>query len=123
MAVAPRHAQLHTTKILHLDYFLASIKPVPRHCTSVHLPASCNRDSFLATYQTCTATLVMLNKICTWTAKTRAIPFLHRDSFLAKEPGLCPVRRQVTQPPFIAGPLGASLEKETALMSQRNFPN
>jgi hypothetical protein len=37
------------------------------------------------------ATRVMLNKICTWTAKTRAIPSLHRDSFLAKVPGPCPV--------------------------------
>jgi len=51
----------------------------------------------------------MLNKICTMTAKTRAIPSLHRDSFSAKEPGLCPVRRQVTQTPFIAGPLGFML--------------
>ncbi|MFZ0472128.1 MAG: hypothetical protein WAL94_05905 [Bacteroidales bacterium] len=25
------------------------------------------------------------------TAKTRAIPSLHRDNFLAKVPGLCPV--------------------------------
>jgi hypothetical protein len=48
----------------------------------------------------------MLNKICTWTAKTRAVPSLHRDSFLAKVPGLCPVLRQVTPTNFIAGPLG-----------------
>ena len=33
----------------------------------------------------------MLNKISTQTAKTRAIPSLHRDNFLAKVPGLCPV--------------------------------
>jgi hypothetical protein len=33
----------------------------------------------------------MFNKTCTWTAKTRAIPSLHRDNFSAKEPGLCPV--------------------------------
>ena len=33
----------------------------------------------------------MLNQLCTWTAKTRAIPSLHRDSFLAKVPGLYPV--------------------------------
>ena len=39
----------------------------------------------------CTATLVMLNQLCTWTAKTRAIPSLHCDSFLAKVPELCPV--------------------------------
>jgi hypothetical protein len=49
----------------------------------------------------------MLNWLCTWTAKTRAVPSLHRDSFLAKVPGPCPVRRQVTPTNFIAGPLGA----------------
>jgi len=58
----------------------------------------------------------MLNKICTPTPKTRApvslrssghgIPSLHRDSFLPKVPGFCPVLRQVTQTPHIAGPLG-----------------
>jgi hypothetical protein len=91
MAVAPGHAHLHTIKILHLDYFLAPRQLVPRHCASAHLPVSCNRDSFPATYQLCTTTRVMLNKISTWTAKTRAIPSLHRDSFLAKVPGPCPV--------------------------------
>jgi len=48
----------------------------------------------------------MLTKPCTWTAKTRAVPSLHRDGFLAKVPGACPVRRQVTPTNFIAGPLG-----------------
>jgi hypothetical protein len=91
MAVAPGHAHLHSIKILHLDKFLAPRELVPRHCTSSHLPASYNRDNFTATYQTCTATRVMLNKICTMTAKTRAIPSLHRDNFSAKVPGLCPV--------------------------------
>jgi hypothetical protein len=33
----------------------------------------------------------MLNQICTWTAKTRAKPYSHRDSFLAKVPGFNPV--------------------------------
>jgi hypothetical protein len=78
---------LHAIKVLHLDYFLAPIKLVPRHCTSAHLPASCNPDCFSAIYETCTATCVMLNKICTRTVKTRAIPSLHRDSFAAKVPG------------------------------------
>jgi len=27
----------------------------------------------------------MLNQICTWTAKTRAKPSLHRDKFLARQ--------------------------------------
>jgi len=40
------------------------------------------------------------------TAKTRAIPSLHRDKFLAKVTGHCSVRRRVPQPPHIAGPLG-----------------
>jgi hypothetical protein len=39
------------------------------------------------------------------TAKTRAIPSLHRDNFLAKVPGPGRCSRRVTQPPFIAGPL------------------
>jgi len=52
----------------------------------------------------------MLNQPCTWTAKTRAIPSLHRDSFLAKVPGLCLVRRQVTPTNFIAGPLWAIIK-------------
>jgi hypothetical protein len=47
----------------------------------------------------------MLNKICTWTAKTRAIPSLHRDSFLAKVPGHVAGRlRRVSFTYFIAGP-------------------
>jgi hypothetical protein len=83
----PGHAHLHVIKILHLDYFLASIKLSSRHCASAHLPVSCNRDKFPATYQPCTATLVVLNKICTMTAKTRAIPSLHRDYFSTKAPG------------------------------------
>jgi hypothetical protein len=37
--------------------------------------------------------------------KTCAIPSLHRDKFLAKVPGPCPVQRQVTPTNFIAGPL------------------
>jgi hypothetical protein len=39
------------------------------------------------------------------TAKTRAIPSLHRDYFLAEVSGSCRCSRRVTQPPFIAGPL------------------
>ena len=57
--------------------------PRPRHWLFTSI---LHRDKFLATYQLCTATLVMLNLLCTWTAKTRAIPSLHRDNFLAKVP-------------------------------------
>jgi len=40
-----------------------------------------HRDNLAATYQTSTAILIQLNKISTMTAKTRAIPSLHRDYF------------------------------------------
>ena len=42
----------------------------------------------------------------TWMAKTRAIPSWHRDCFSAEEPGSARCVRRVTQPPFIAVPLG-----------------
>jgi len=51
----------------------------------------------------------MLSQISTRTAKTRAIPSLHRDKQLAKVPsrvlGTARCLRRVTQPPHIAGPL------------------
>jgi hypothetical protein len=87
----PRHPQLHLIKILYLDNFLPPRQLISRHCASAHLLTFCYRDRFSATYQPCTATRIMLNKICTLTAKTRAIPSLHRDNFLAKVPGPCPV--------------------------------
>jgi hypothetical protein len=37
------------------------------------------------------------------TAKTRAIPSLHRDGFLAKVPGPCPVLSSGNMPPLQAG--------------------
>ena len=91
MGVKPGLAHLHEIKILHRDKFLAPRQIVPRRCASDHLQNFCNRDSFSATYQTCTATLPVFYKICTMTAKTRAIPSLQRDNFSSKEPGLCPV--------------------------------
>jgi hypothetical protein len=66
------------------------------------------RDYFSAAYQTCTATAPAPKKICTRTAKSTPYLSCHRDNFSAKVPG--PVAgwlRQVTQPPFIAGPLAA----------------
>ena len=103
MAVTPGHAHLPAFKVLHHDKFLAPRQLVPRHCSSAHLQTFCYRDNFSATHQLCTATRVMLNKICTWTAKTRAIPSLpagrqglHRDpslrsGLLAKVPVFKPM--------------------------------
>jgi len=102
---APGHTQLHAIKILHHDNFLPPRQFVPRHCTSAFLPIFRYRDNFPATYQTCTAIAPAPNKICTMTAKSTPYLSCHRDNFLAKVPG--PVAgwlRQVTQPPFIAGP-------------------
>ena len=48
--------------------------------------------------------------------KKCAIPSLHRDSFLAKVPGPCPVLRRVTQPPHIAGPLGVTVNPTRILL-------
>jgi len=47
-------------------------------------------DKYMARIQPCTATLVKLNQLCIWTAKTHAILSLHRDNLSAKVPGLCP---------------------------------
>ena len=108
MVVASGHAHLPSIKILHRDKFLTLRQFVPLHCASARHQI-CNRGYIRGSDQTCTATRVMLNKTCTWTSKTRAIPSLHRDSFLAKVPsrvlGTARMLRRVTQPPHIAGPL------------------
>jgi hypothetical protein len=64
------------------------------------------RDKYSSTYKACTAIAPVPNNICTVMAKSTPYLSCHRDNFLAKVPG--PVAgwlRQVTQPPFIAGPL------------------
>ena len=69
------------------------------------------RDYFPAAYQTCTATAPARNKNCTRAdsyRQAKSTPYLscHRDYFSAKAPGyVAGWLRQVTQPPFIAGPL------------------
>jgi hypothetical protein len=85
MAEAPGHAHLPAIKILHHDNpdscrDLAPRQLLPRHCAGVHLPTFCYRDNLPATYQTCTATPVMLRQLSTWTAKTRAIPLFRGKS-------------------------------------------
>jgi len=85
MAVAPGLAHLNVIKILYQDKFLAPRQLTSRHCASGRFPNLYQRR-ICASAQICTATLTMLNKVCTMTAKTRAIPSLHRDYFLAKAP-------------------------------------
>jgi hypothetical protein len=77
-----------------------------RDTAPVIFPGFIYRDCFPAAYKACTATAPAPNKICTMTAKSTPYLSCHRDNFPAKVTG--PVAgwlRQVTQPPFIAGPL------------------
>jgi hypothetical protein len=98
------HAHLHAIKFLYLDKFLAPRQFVPRHCASVRHQL-CNRGQIRGSDQTCTATHVMLNKICTWTAKSAPYPPCTVTALWLKyqDPARC--CRRVTQPPFIAVPL------------------
>jgi hypothetical protein len=89
MVSLPGFPHLRLIIILHLDKFLTSRQIASRRCTSARLQI-CNRGYIRGSDQTCTAIAPALNKICTMTAKTRAIPSLHRDKFLAKVPGHCP---------------------------------
>ena len=57
---------------MYHDRFLAPIKLVPRHCASA--PTIIRYRDSLRLRQTCTATLVMLNKTCTRTAKSAPYP-------------------------------------------------
>jgi hypothetical protein len=75
-------ASARNKTLIYLDRFLASINLVSRHCASAHHQL-CNRGQIRGSDQICTAIAPALNKICTMTAKTRAKPSLHRDSFLA----------------------------------------
>jgi hypothetical protein len=74
-------------------------------------------DKHSATYQHCTAIAHATNKIRTMTAKSTPYLSCHRDNFPAKVPG--PVAgwlRQLTQPPFIAGPLGGIATNTTHII-------
>jgi hypothetical protein len=61
-----------------------------------------------AVYKTCTATAPARNKNCTWTAKSTPYPPCTVTAFWLKYQDSARMLRRVTQPPHIAGPLGAS---------------
>jgi len=96
MVLASGYTHLHTIK---LQYTLTVfwLRSTLYRDTAPVLPTKLvTGDKLSAPIKLCTATRVMLNKICTWTAKTRAKPSLHRDpslrsGLLAKVPGFCPV--------------------------------
>jgi hypothetical protein len=65
------------------------------------------REKSSAVYQTCTATAPARNKDCTMMAKSTPYLSCHRDYFSVKAPvHVAGWLRKVTQPSFIAGPLG-----------------
>jgi hypothetical protein len=90
-----------------LDKLLAPRELLPRHCASAHLQTPCNRDSFPAIYQHCTATLVMLNKTCTRTAKSAPYPPCTVTISRLKYQDSARCCRRVTLTPSTAGPLCA----------------
>jgi len=84
-----KHPLTRTVGVISLSRFLPRSCPHDRFVITCTATAHLFRlnlvylDSILVRMKFCTATLLMLDKNCTWTAKTRAIPSLHRDSFLA----------------------------------------
>jgi len=83
-----------------------------RDTAPVHFLSFIYRDYFPAVYQTCTAAAPARNKNCTRTAKSTPYLSCHRDNFSAKAPGhVAGWLHQVTQPPFIAGPLACTGSK------------
>jgi hypothetical protein len=64
------------------------------------------REKFPAVYQTCTAIAPALNKTCTWMAKSTPYLSCTGTVICLKYRDAARCLRQVTQPPFIAGPLG-----------------
>ena len=104
---APGYAPVAVYNIVYPDKFLATYKlctAMLRQCPFIKIVYP---DKFPATYKPCTPIAHKRNKLCTRTAKSTPYLSCHRDNFPAKVPGLvagwlC----QVTQPPFIAGPLG-----------------
>jgi hypothetical protein len=77
-----------------------------RDAAPMPYPGFIYRDNCPTNYHNCTATAHACNKNCTMTAKSTPYLSCHRDYFSAKVPGsVAGWLRQVTQPPFIAGPL------------------
>ena len=115
MGHAPGHAHLPPIKIVHRDRFLASRQIVPRHCASAPNKHSVPRK-FSSSDQTCTATRVMLLKLCTQTAKSAPYPPCTVTTFWLKYQDSALMLRRVTQPPHIAGPLVVMLVAAQSLM-------
>ena len=75
---------------LHLDYFLPSRQLCAATAALLPFPGFIYLDYFTVVNKNCAAIAPCLHKIFTMTAKTRAIPSLHRVSFAAKVSRSCP---------------------------------
>ena len=104
--LAPGYAPAAVYNIVYPDKFLATYKPCTATLRRAHLSNLCTGINFRPLYKPCTAIAPACNKLCTMTAKSTPYLSCHRDNFPAKVSGLVAGwLRQVTQPPFIAGPL------------------
>ena len=83
MVLAPGHAHLFAIKLQYILTVFWLRSALYRDTAPVPATSFVTGDKLTAPIKLFTATRVMLNKICTWTAKTRAKPSLHRDSFVA----------------------------------------
>ena len=94
-----------------LSHFLLLLLHLRQICNGLYRDRAsarnqlCNRGYIRGSDQTCTATLVMLNKICTMTAKSAPYPPCTVTAFWLKYQDPARLLRRVTQPPHIAGPL------------------
>jgi len=90
MVSAPGFPHLHAIKIYYtLTDFLLRDNLYP-DTAPVPAPNFVTGDKLAAPIKFVPGSRQHLGKICTWTAKTRAIPYLHRDKFMPKVPGHCP---------------------------------
>jgi hypothetical protein len=88
----PGLAQLPSIKILYRDNHTASRQICTANAAPVPLIILIYLEKYPTSYKTCTATAPCLNKTYAMTAKTRAIPSLHREKFVANTgtlPGAC----------------------------------
>jgi hypothetical protein len=101
-----------TIKLIGSSWFLLLLLLPRQICNSLYRDCASTRNKTLYTL-TCYLLPISIVPRHSYSSqnlyqdgKNHAVPSLHRDSFLAKEPGPCPVLRQVTPTNFIAGPLG-----------------
>jgi hypothetical protein len=107
--LTPRSAHLHLIKISYLDYFVVSSLLLPRTLRRCLLQVSSIWTISQLLRRFCIATAPPCNKLMPRRAKSTPYLACHRDYFVAKAPGqVAGWLRQVTQTPFIAGPLVAS---------------